>query len=142
MRMSPKLRESRRHGAASVEFALVLPLLMFLFGIGVDWARAFYYHITITNAARNAAIWGCDNPTRATDTAGIQAIALQDTTSLGSGVTVSSSVVTVSGTDYLKVTVSYPFTTLTGFPGTPSTQTIYQTAEMRVMPTSPAPGTY
>jgi len=135
---------SRKHrrGVATVEFAIILPLLMFLFGIGVDWARAFYYHLTITNASRNAAIWGCDSPGRASDTAGIEAIARKDTTSLGPGVTVESSVVNVGGTDYLRVKVSYAFQTLTGLPGTPSTQIIHQTGEMRVMPTAPRPGTF
>lgn len=142
MRIQSPRRSEARHGAATVEFAILLPLLMFLFGIGVDWARAFYYHLTITNASRNAAIWGSDNPTRAIDTAGIESIARRDTASLGSGVTVESSVVTVNGTDYLRVKVSYSFQSLTGLPGTPSTQTIYQSTEMRVNPTEPAPGTY
>lgn len=135
---------SRKHrrGVATVEFAIILPLLMFLFGIGVDWARAFYYHLTITNASRNAAIWGCDSPSRAADAAGIEAVARRDTTSLGAGVTVQSSVVNVGGTDYVRVTVSYAFQPLTGLPGTPSTQIIHQTGEMRVMPTAPRPGTY
>jgi Flp pilus assembly protein TadG len=142
MRIPCAQTKNYRGGAAAVEFALVLPLLMFIFGIGVDWARAFYYHLTITNASRNAAIWGCDSPTRATDTAGIEAVARRDTTSLGNGVTVESSVVNVGGTDYVRVKVSYAFEPLTGLPGTPSTQIIHQTGEMRVMPTAPRAGTF
>lgn len=138
----PCARTRARHAAATPEFAILLPLLMFLFGIGVDWARAFYYHITITNASRNAAIWGSDSPDRATDAAGIESIARRDTTSLGSGVSVESRVVNVAGVDYLRVKVSYEFQPITGLPGTPASQTIYQVGEMRVMPTDPRPGTY
>jgi len=131
-----------RKGAAAVEFAVILPLLMFLFGIGVDWARAFYFHLTITNASRNAAIWGCETPERSTDTAGIAAVALRDTTSLGAGVTVASSVVTANGVSYVRVKVSYSFQSLTSLPGTASTQIIHQTTEMRIMPMAPRAGTY
>lgn len=142
MRILRTHTRKHRRGVATVEFAIILPLLMFLFGIGVDWARAFYYHLTITNASRNAAIWGCDSPDRAADTAGIEAIARKDTTSLGAGVTVESNVVNAGGINYLRVKVSYSFQPLTGLPGTPSTQIIHQTGEMRVMPTEPRPGTF
>jgi Flp pilus assembly protein TadG len=142
MRIPGIRRNEPRHGAATVEFAILLPLLMFLFGIGVDWARAFYYHITITNASRNAATWACQSPSQAADTASIQAMALQDCTSLGAGVTVQSSVITVNGVDYVKVTVSYAFQPVTGLPGTPSTQTIWQTTVMQIMPLAPQPGTF
>lgn len=142
MRLRSPTQKHARKGAATVEFALLIPLLMFLVGIGVDWARAFYYHLTITNAARNAAIYGSGSPARSTDTAGIEAMARRDTTSLGDGVSVSSTVVTVNSIDYLKVTVSYAFSPVSGLPGTPSSQTIFQTSEMRVLPTAPRAGTY
>lgn len=45
---------SHDRGAAAVEFALVVPLLLFLlFGI-VDFARAFNAQVTVTHAAREA----------------------------------------------------------------------------------------
>lgn len=132
----------RRHGAACVEFALVIPLLMYLVGIGVDWARAFYYHLTIANAARSGAIWACDSPANAANTAQIQTEAMRDCTSLGAGVTVSSSTYTAGSIDYVKVTVSYAFQPVSGLPGTPATQTIYQSCEMRIIPTAPRAGTY
>src|SRR5262245_58948272 len=118
MRIHWALGSERRHGAAVVEFALVIPLLMYLVGIGVDWARAFYYHLTITNAARSGAIWACDSPYNAANTAQIQIEALRDCTSLGAGVTVTSSVYTVNMIDYVKVTVSYAFVTEMGIAGT------------------------
>jgi Flp pilus assembly protein TadG len=143
MRTAPRRDEQRRKGAATVEFAVLLPLLMFLFGIGVDFARAFYAHLIITNAARSGAYYGANDPTYAADTAGIKAAALKDTTDLGASVNVTSSTYTdASGNQYLKVNVTYPFQTVTPFPGVPSPLTINQTCTMRVEPTTPRPGTY
>jgi len=50
---------TRRHqsdrGAAAVEFALVLvPLLLIIFGM-VDFGRAYYYKVTVGNAAHEGA---------------------------------------------------------------------------------------
>jgi Flp pilus assembly protein TadG len=127
-----------REGAAAVEFAIVLPLLMFLFGIGVDFARAYYAHLIITNAARGGALYGCDNPTKSLDTAGIQAAALRDTADL-SGVIVTSGTYTSSGISYVWVNVQYPFQTVTSLAGVGSPLMINQVATMRIEPTTPAP---
>lgn len=44
-----------QHGAAAVEFALILPfLLLLIFGI-VDFARAYNVHISLSGAAREGA---------------------------------------------------------------------------------------
>ena len=40
--------------------ALLLPLLVFLYVIGVDFARVFYYSQVIENAARNGALYASD----------------------------------------------------------------------------------
>lgn len=42
-------------GAAAVEFALVLPLLLLVIGGITDFGRAFYTEVLITNAAREGA---------------------------------------------------------------------------------------
>ncbi len=60
LRQNPK-RTSRR-GAATVELAVLLPFLAFLFVIGVDWSRIFFTTMTIENAARNAAYYGSEYP--------------------------------------------------------------------------------
>jgi Flp pilus assembly protein TadG len=138
MRIPVSRSRPPRDGAAAVEFAIVLPLLMFLFGIGVDFARAFYAHLIITNAARTGALYACDNPTKSTDTAGIQAAALKDTSDL-SNVTVTSGTYTSNGINYVWVNVRYPFQSLTSFAGIGSTTTINQVATMRIEPTTPAP---
>jgi hypothetical protein len=51
-----------RRGAATVELAVLLPFLAFLFVIGTDWARIFYTSMTIQNAARNAAYYASEYP--------------------------------------------------------------------------------
>lgn len=45
----------RDRGAAAVEMAIVLPLLLLLVGGIIDFGRAFYYQVSISNAAREGA---------------------------------------------------------------------------------------
>ncbi|WP_347351559.1 TadE/TadG family type IV pilus assembly protein [Intrasporangium sp.] len=45
----------RTRGAAAVEFALVLPLMLAVIGGVVDFGRAFYTQVVLTNAAREGA---------------------------------------------------------------------------------------
>src|SRR5205085_569737 len=42
-----------RGGVAAVELALVLPVLMFLFLVAVDYSRLFHYAQMVSNCARN-----------------------------------------------------------------------------------------
>ncbi len=61
---------AHQRGQNAVEFALLLPVLMFiLFGI-LDLGRLFFAAITIANAAREGARYGIEHPT---DVGGIQA---------------------------------------------------------------------
>jgi hypothetical protein len=55
-------KRSNRRGAATVELAVLLPFLAFLFVIGIDWSRIFFITMTIENAARNAAYYGSEYP--------------------------------------------------------------------------------
>ena len=142
MLQKPCNSKAKRSGVAAVELAIVLPLLMFIFAIGVDFARVFYAHIIVTNAARNGAVYGCENPTKAADTAGIQAAALKDTTDLTSANISSSTYTDANGVQYVTVNVTYSFQTVTSFLGVPSPLTINQICVMRVEPTEPRPGTY
>lgn len=45
----------RERGASLVEFAIVLPLFLVLIGGMVDFGRAFYTEVMLTNAAREGA---------------------------------------------------------------------------------------
>jgi Flp pilus assembly protein TadG len=45
----------RERGAAAVEFALVLPVLLMLVGGTIDFGRLYYQQIVLSNAARDGA---------------------------------------------------------------------------------------
>ena len=64
-RLSPRrlFRRSTRSGQALVELALILPIMLMLLLATVDLGRLFYSQITITNAAREAAIQASQDPT-------------------------------------------------------------------------------
>src|SRR5689334_20674797 len=49
-----------RRGMAAVELAITLPVLMVILVICVDACRLFFAYMTITNAARNGALWASD----------------------------------------------------------------------------------
>jgi PKD repeat protein len=92
-------RTPRTRGQSLVEFALILPVfLLFLLG-AVDFGRAFYTYIEVTNGAREGTAYAAANPT---DTSGIQGKVLQETSIQGQGgegaVTVSTSCTTSGGT--------------------------------------------
>jgi Flp pilus assembly protein TadG len=129
----------RRRGAATVELALLAPFLAFLFVIATDYARIFYYSVTVANCARNGALYGAD-PFAATESpyASIEEAAQADASNLNPLPSVTSS----SGTDssgqrYVEVTVHYTFHTLTKYPGVPDTVALTRTVRMRVAPTVP-----
>jgi Flp pilus assembly protein TadG len=132
-----------RRGAAAAELAVLLPFLIFLFVVGVDFARVFYFSVILTNSARNGAVYGSGSPTQAADTAGIQQAALADATDLSPAPTVASTTGTdASNYQYVKVTVQQPFHTVISFPGVPSAFTLTRTVQMRVSSLTPKPGTF
>jgi len=72
-----------RRGAAAVELALLLPLLAVLFGMGVDFARVFYFSQIVENGARNGALYASDPKAAANNLyANVQAAALADAANL------------------------------------------------------------
>ena len=138
--------QSDRRGSVAVEMAILLPLLMFFAVIGVDYARIFSRAIVIEAASRNACYWGAQHPDKSTDTAGIQAVAMRDLTEFTTGgvtPTVTSSRYTgADGFQYLRVTVTVTFNTITNYPGVPSSTNLSRTTDMRVCPKTPKPGTF
>lgn len=134
-------RGSRR-GVAAVELAFLLPLLVFLFLIAVDFGRIFYFSVTIGNCARNGALWQSDpyaqleSPYKTlTEAALADAFNLNDPDNV-------PAVTSTTGTDgssnaYVEVTVTYRFQTLTRFPGIPSDTNLSRTVRMPVAPNNP-----
>ena len=52
---------ARPGGQALVEFALLLPILLFILVIAIDFGRLFYLNIGINNGAREGAAYGARN---------------------------------------------------------------------------------
>lgn len=126
-----------RAGVAAVELAIVLPLIMFLLLAATDFARVFYYSITVTNCARNGALHACD-PVTASQSPfkSTQDAALADATNL-SGATVTSTTSTEGSSTYVEVTVNYTFQTITHYPGIPTSVALSRTVRMRSVATVP-----
>ena len=132
-----------RRGAVAVELAILLPLLMFMAVIGVDYARVFSRTLILETASRNACLYACQDSDKAADTTGIQTVALYDLTDVSPTPTVASSTYTGSdGFQYVRVTVSMTFTTVTNFPGVPYQSTLSRTTDMRICPKTPKSGTF
>ena len=126
-----------RRGASAVELALVLPILGLLFVFAVDFARLYYHYSIVTNCARNGALWASD-PTAAqfSPYANCTAAALADASNLSPQPTVSSPYYSPDGT-YVQVTVTYPFTTITNYPGLPNPINLTRMVQMSMAPATP-----
>ena len=124
---------ARRTGIAAVELAVLLPLLAFLFVIAIDFARLFFFSLTVTNCARNGALYGSD-PAGATLSPykSVTEAALSDAGNLDPAPTVNSKTVIEVGATYIEVTVAYPFSTITKYPGVPSSLMLTRTVRMRM----------
>jgi hypothetical protein len=55
-------RSRRERGQSLVEVALVLPVLLLLVVIALDFGRIFHANIAITNVAKEGALFGATNP--------------------------------------------------------------------------------
>ena len=131
-------RPTIRPGVAATELALLLPFLCFLFVVAVDFSRIFYYDLTVANCARNGGLYALQDPTKALDTAGITNAAQQDAGNLNlTQLTVSSKTDSPTTPTTVSVTVTYPFNTITNYPGIPSTWTLSRTLTMKVSPLVP-----
>lgn len=127
---------NERRGAAAVELALVLPFLVFMFVVSVDYSRIFYYTQVVENCARNGALYASDPLAAASNLySSVQQAALADAGSLSPQPTVNSSSGTdTSGNPYVSVTVAWQFNTISGYPGIPSAVNISRTVQMRHAP--------
>jgi Flp pilus assembly protein TadG len=125
-----------RRAAAIVELAVLLPILVFLFVIAVDFARVFYFSQVIENCARQGALYASDPKAPAYNRyASLQDAALADAPDLTPQPTVSSTTGTdAAGNGYVAVTVTWQFQTITNFPAVPNNMTISRTVQMRMAP--------
>ena len=128
----------QRRGTAAVELAIFLPVLAFLFVIAVDFGRIFYFSLTVTNCARNGAMYGGQKPANALDSAEIVVAAKKDVGTLNvEQLYVTSAVNNTTSPTTLSVTVAYPFRTITGYFGIPNLVTLTRTVQVNVAPLVP-----
>jgi Flp pilus assembly protein TadG len=138
-RCSPKLRCDRT-GAAAIELAVCLPLLL-LFALACgDFGRISYFHQTLANAARTAAESGAshrftpftqaawEEDVYAAAFAEMQNIPRFDEGSLNFELSTSTD---ADGLVRVVVDVSYPFRTVVAWPGLPYEVLLDSTAEFR-----------
>ena len=148
-------RDYFRRGAAAAELALVAPFLAFILLIAIDFCRLFFAYTTITNCARNGALWASDPLSNNTPGipsqspyATLQAAVLADANnlnpSLSSEITAGTGSITqTTGTDghgnaTVVVTVQYQFKLITSYLGF-NTANLSKQVTMRVAPAVPNP---
>jgi Flp pilus assembly protein TadG len=133
----------KRPGVAAVELAFLLPFLLFLFLITVDFGRVFYSSMTIATCARNGALWQCDPMARnESPYKTLEDAALADAFNLNDPSN-RPKVTSATGTDatgnaYVEVTVTCRFQSISSFPLIPADTTLSRTVRMPVAPAQPA----
>jgi Flp pilus assembly protein TadG len=150
---------SSRRGATAVEFALVLPFLMFLFVLAIDYARVFYYGIILENCARNGAYFASNYPNSSylyNDIYGYksldEAIYSDSVNVMKKGESKNTATYQVNysytldgsftpaptPTGFVKVTMKWDFKTITQFPGVPGTVALERSVIMKMAPVMPS----
>jgi Flp pilus assembly protein TadG len=136
-----------RRGMAATELALLAVPLTFLLVAAVDFGRLFYSYVTITNCARNGAIYASSSSTTQAQSpyANVTAAAQADASNLSPLPTVDTpqysstyngtySTTKPSGDGYVQVTVHWTFSTIARYPGIPQTMNLQRTVTMRLLP--------
>ena len=119
-------------GAAAVELALILPVLLLLIGGVVDFGRAFFAQIIITNAAAEGARAGvvrADPVVRANAAGALAPGWVNPPTVVGNCTTTATTPASPSISVTTSATFSYFF--LNAIPGVTSPTTLRSTATMR-----------
>jgi Flp pilus assembly protein TadG len=136
MRCSPFRPRCNRRGAVVVEMAVLLPFMVFIFLMTVDFCRIFYVTQTLQSCAYSGALYGSQVAGSSSGAqAAAQAAAVAEGTTLNPALTDNQ--VTYSPPDAnnnIKVTVTYPFKTLTPLPGFSLTTNLSRSVTMVVAP--------
>lgn len=110
------MKDDSERGAAAVEFAILLPLLLMLVLGTIEFGRAYNAQIILTNAARDGVrVMAINNNPTAATTAAQNAAASVSSTIPTSAVTVSPT--TCSTGTQVTVTLNYTLSTITGIAG-------------------------
>jgi Flp pilus assembly protein TadG len=136
-----------RRAAAAVELALILPLLVFIVLLCVDFGRFAYTYIAVHNAVRAGGAYAIMNPVDTNNndekTAWDNAVqtAARDEMTNQTGYNANNLTVTTTITDdettgfrNIRIEASYSsFTTVVPWPGIPSSLTLTKAVEMRAI---------
>jgi Flp pilus assembly protein TadG len=129
---------TKRKGAAIVEFAVLLPFLLYLCVVAVDWARLLYFSQCVNDCARSGALWASDEETQKKSRyTTVQAAALAESPGLSPTPSVTQTTTTHPSTNkpvWVSVTVAMQFDTISNFPGVPKSQTITRSVRAKVAP--------
>ncbi|MCQ6271389.1 pilus assembly protein [Pseudarthrobacter sp. R1] len=103
-------------GAAAVEFAILLPLLLMLVLGTIEFGRAYNAQITLTNAARDGVrVMAIANDPTSAKTAAKNAAASVSTTIPTSDITLSTNACSIGA--QVTLTIKYNLSTITGIAG-------------------------
>jgi Flp pilus assembly protein TadG len=138
------VKTKSRRGAALVEFAVTLPVLLFLIGIAVDYSRVFYQTVTMNYSVRNGALYEFDplNATQSRYTSYSNAAAA-DATNLPTAPSFSKTTTSPGdGTTRIKVNAALDFNLISGWGGLTKSRTTrrnLQINQAQLVPDEPAP---
>jgi Flp pilus assembly protein TadG len=126
-----------RRGAAAVELAVLLPVLVFWSMATVDYARLAYAQMTLQNCARNGALYEFYKKAGFSLPSGWTSLATAVQADEGSGLTVTAVATSPasSTSNYVTVTATATFApiafpALHGLPSIPGTVTLTQSVSM------------
>ncbi len=136
-------------GTSLIEFALTVPVLIFMLIGLIEVGRYAYFSIVAANAARAGVQYGAQDRVKAEDIAGMTSAALQDGQNIsnftaspaplcsqngGALQTCTTGAVPTSGNVYyVKVQVNGTFNSLLNYPGIPKNVPVSGSAIMRVI---------
>ena len=85
MRLLSRKIHKKTAGTVMVEFALAGPVLLLLAMGAIDFGKAFYYSITVSNAANTGALVGSENMVESSHYSAMQDAATQATLTVETG---------------------------------------------------------
>ncbi|ADX73892.1 TadE-like protein [Pseudarthrobacter phenanthrenivorans Sphe3] len=108
--------ETSERGAAAVEFAILLPVLLLLVLGTIEFGRAYNAQITLTNAARDGVrVMAINNDPAGARTAAKNAAVSVSTTIPDSDITLSTTACSTNA--QVTLTIKYNLATITGIAG-------------------------
>jgi Flp pilus assembly protein TadG len=138
--MINRARISKRRGAALVEAAIVLPVIIMLIGIAADYSRIIYSSVTISGSARNGALYEFDpmNSLESNYTSYANC-GSADATNLNNNLAMSESTAAVGTETDVTVTANTKFSTISSWLLLPKLTSVNRSIVVRKAQITPDP---